>query len=448
MSDLIGKHAIVVGARMGGLAAAKTLSFHFNNVTVLERDSWSSNAAPRPGTPQARHLHALLAGGLIALNELLPGIETELEQAGAIRLTAESLRMERPGFDPFPQRDVGISWLSMSRPLLEFATRQIAGRQTNIELRGNCRVKEIVALPDGSAIAGVCYERPDGGLETLSADFVVDASGRGQLTLAALDSMGFQKPDEDEIGIDIAYSTLVFERPEAAPSNWKGVIVLPSAPDASRGAFLSPIENNRWIVSIAANHGDTPPGDVEGFLAFVSTLRTPTIYDALKHAKPLGQVIRFLLPCSARRHFETLQRFPRGLLPIGDAICRFNPVFGQGMSVAAQEAGILNRLLGARAKAIDPLDGLAPAFFAAIQDVLEAPWGVATSDFIYPKTRGRRPEGFEQRLRYNIGLLRLAAEDPSIHKLLVEVNQLLRGPSVLRAPEIAERVARLMAAPA
>jgi 2-polyprenyl-6-methoxyphenol hydroxylase-like FAD-dependent oxidoreductase len=448
MSDLIGKHAIVVGAGMGGLAAAKAVSGHFDHVTVLERDILSSDTEPRQGTPQARHLHALLAGGLSALKELLPGIETELEQAGAVRLATEDVRLERPGFDPYPQRELGLSWLSVSRPLLEFVTRQVVKRQKNIELLGNCRVREFIGLPDGSAVTGVHYETSDGRIETLSADLVVDASGRGKLSFAALESMNLPKPEETEIGIDIAYSTAVFERPEDAPSTWKIVMVLPSAPGDSRGALLSPIENNRWIVSVGGNHGDAPPGDMEGFLAFVKTLRTTTIYDAVKDARPVGQIIRYLLPCSTRRHFERTQHFPRGLLPVGDAICRFNPVFGQGMSVAAQEAVILNRLLSARAGEIDPLEGLASAFFDKIQDVLETPWGIATSDFIYPKTRGQRPSDFERRIQFNIALVRLGAQDPSIHKLMIEVNHLLKPQSTLRAPEIAERVVKLMAAPA
>jgi len=177
-------------------------------------------------------------------------------------------------------------------------------------------------------------------------------------------------------------------------------------------------------------------------------LRTPTIYDGIKNAKPIGPIIRFLLPSSVRRRFETVQRFPSGLLPIGDAICRFNPVFGQGMSVAAQEAVILDRLLKARAADTDPLDGLASVFFAEIQGVLETPWGIATSDFIYPKTRGERPANFEQRMQFNLGLVRLGAQDPSVQKLLTEVNHLLKPQSALRAPEISERVVKLMAAPA
>ena len=448
MSHLIGKHVVIVGAGIGGLAAAKALSAHFDQVTVLERDPLPLDATPRQGTPQARHLHALLAGGLVALNDLLPGIEAELEQAGAIRLTPQSLRLDRPGFDPYPQRDLGLSWLSISRPMLEFITRQAVGRQKNIELLGGCRVTEFLALPGGSAVSGVRFETSDGRVEAVTADLVVDASGRGRMTLDALESMGFPKTEENEIGIDMAYSTAIFEQPVDGPSGWKGVIVLPSAPRENRGAFLSPIENNRWIVSVGANHGDTPPGDMQGFLEFVKSLRTATIYNAIKNAKPIGPIFRFVLPSSVRRRFETRQRFPRGLLPIGDAICRFNPVFGQGMSVAAQEAVILGRLLKARDADADPLDGLAAVFFAEIQGVLETPWGIATSDFVYPKTRGERPANFEQRMQFNLGLVRLGAQDPSVQKLMIEVNHLLKPHSALRSPELSERVARLMAMPA
>ena len=448
MSHFVGKHVVVVGAGMGGLAAAKALSAYFDQVTVLERDPLRSDATPRQGTPQARHLHALLAGGLVALNELLPGIEKELEQAGAVRLTPQSLRLDRPGFDPYPQRDLGLSWLSISRPMLEFVTRQAVSRQKNIRLLGGCRVTEFLASPGGTSVAGVRYETSDGSVDTISADLTVDASGRGMMTLGALERMGFSKTEETEIGIDMAYSTAIFEQPIDAPSTWKGVIVLPSAPHDNHGGFLSPIENNRWIVSVGANHGDVPPGDMQGFLEFAKSLRTPTIYDAIRNAKPIGPIVRFLLPSSVRRRFEAVQRFPGGLLPLGDAICRFNPVFGQGMSVAAQEAVILDRLLKARVAATDPLDGLAAVFFAQIQGVLETPWGIATSDFIYPKTRGERPANFEQRMQFNLGLVRLGAQDPSVQKLLTEVNHLLKPQSALRAPEISERVAKLMAAPA
>jgi 2-polyprenyl-6-methoxyphenol hydroxylase-like FAD-dependent oxidoreductase len=415
---------------MSGLAAAKALTSYFARVSVLERDVLEQEADPRPGVPQGWHVHALLAGGLAALEELFPGIEADLERAGAVRLSSSDLRWERPGFDPFPQRELGLSWLSASRPLLELVTRQAAVRSNRIEFRDGCRVKTLFV--DGREVTGVGCESASGGVETIKADFVVDATGRGTLTSSTLDMMGFPKPEETEIGIDIAYSTAVFERPQDAPSGWKTVIVLPSAPGSSRSSVLAPIENNRWIVGIAGNHGDAPPGDMEGFLAFTRTLRTPTIYEAIKGAKVVGEIARFMLPCSKRLHFERLTHFPCGLLPVGDALCRFNPAYAQGMSVAVQEAVLLRQLLSERAADVDPLDGLASAFFAEVQTVLETPWGSATNDFIYPATRGERPADLEQRLQFSRAVTHLAAQHPSIHKLTFEVNQLLKPQSALR----------------
>jgi hypothetical protein len=151
-----------------------------------------------------------------------------------------------------------------------------------------------------------------------------------------------------------------------------------------------------------------------------------------------------------RRHFERLDVFPRGLLPIGDAICRFNPVYGQGMSVAALEACLLQRLLqrlaGDRLGGdSDPIAGLAPTFFAEIQTLIETPWSVAILDFVFPDTRGQRPADFETTLKFGIALTRLAAEDPDVHKLTVEVQHLLRPRSVYRDPALVQRVLAKMA---
>jgi 2-polyprenyl-6-methoxyphenol hydroxylase-like FAD-dependent oxidoreductase len=449
MSSLVKRKAVVIGAGMGGLAVAKALANHFGRVTVLDRDSLPSQAEPRSGTPQARHTHVLIAGGLKALTVLFPGFDGDVHKAGGVKIrVGQDLRMERPGFDPFPARDLGLDTYSASRPFFELVTRQRIEQQENIELLAKSRVTELIASADGSAVTAVRWESPDGQAQTLHADLIVDASGRGTLTLALLEALRLPKPEENEIGIDQAYSTAIFERPSNAPSSWKGVMVLPSAPNSSRGGFLFPIEDNKWIVSLGGNHGDAPPGDFDGFLGFLKSLRTPTMYNAVKDAKPVGEIARFVLPSSVRRHFEKIQKFPRGLLTIGDTICRFNPVFGQGMSVAAQQAVMLDQILNKRADGPEVLAGLAQEFFAAIQEVIEAPWAVAMNDFVYPKTRGQRPVDFEQRLQYGVALTRLAAEDAAVHKLVAEVNSLLKPQSALREPELAQRVKDRMAAAA
>ena len=445
-STLIGKQAVVVGAGMAGLTAAAALADRFDRVVVLERDTLPSEPAYRAGTPQARHVHGLLFSGQLALGELFPGFEQDLAQAGAVPLRAGlDVRVERPGYDPFPQRDLGWSGYAASRPTIECAVRQRVESQATIALRHGCRVREVLASPDGAVVTGVRCENDSGASETIAADLVVDASGRGSLTLALLQSMGLPLPEETTIGIDLGYATCIFAIPDDASTEWKGVMTFGQVPQNTRGGLMLPLEGNRWMVTVAGLHGDVPPGDADGFLTYARSLRTPTIYNAISGAKCLDGVARYRFTGSVRRHFERLDVFPRGLLPIGDAICRFNPVYGQGMSVAALEACLLKRLLKRPEEDGDSIAGLAPTFFAEMQSLIETPWSVATLDFVFPETRGQRPADFEITLKFGIALTRLAAEDPAVHRLTLEVQHLLKPRSVYRDPVLMQRVLAKMA---
>jgi 2-polyprenyl-6-methoxyphenol hydroxylase-like FAD-dependent oxidoreductase len=447
MPELLGRHAIVVGAGIGGLTAAKALSSYFSNVTVLERDALPAAPIARTGTPQARQVHVLLRGGLDALIEFFPELETELERAGAVRVRVGSQsRLEMPGFDPFPKRDPGFDYLCMTRPLVECVLRRFVEQQGNIALKSRCRVTQFLESPDRDRVTAVRFDEADGRSRELAADLIVDASSRGALTLELLDKIGLPRPQETEISIDLHYATAMFEIPPAAPGDWRTVLHRPAA-QSGRGGLLVPVENNCWQVNLIGI-GEPVPQSVADFIAFAKTLRTHTIHDAIERAVPIGPIYRFGFPSSIRRRFEMLDSFPHRLLPLGDAICRFNPAFGQGMSVAAQEVIILLRLIEARALDADPLKDLAQSFFAAIQGVLAAPWAVAESDFIYETTRGQRPSDFHQRLRFNSALQRVAAEDATVHRIMSEVNHLVKPPSALRDPQILSQVTALMAASA
>ncbi len=441
---LIGKQAVVIGAGMGGLAAAGALADHFERVVVLERDTLPPDAAHRAGTPQSRHVHGLLAGGQRALGELFPGFEQDLASAGAVPLRVTlDVRIEMPGYDPFPQRDLGIVTYAMSRPLIELVVRRRVERHANITLRPRCRVRDLVPSADRAAVIAVCFENADGKSEMLSTDLVVDASGGGNLTRSLLESIGQPMPEDTVIGVDIGYATAVFAVPDGAPSDWKAMRTVPNIRESTRGCLMLPLEGGRWMVTIGGRHGDKPPGDGDGFLAFTRQLRTSTLNDAIRQAKRLGDVVRFGFSASVWRHFERLETFPRGLLPFSDAICRFNPVFGQGMSVAAQEAVLLRRLLGGREG--DPLGGLAPAFFAEACGLIETPWAsAAVPDLAFPETKGQRPPDLDRMLKFRRALNRLAAEDPVVHKLTSEVGHLLKPRSVLRDPGLVERVQAMM----
>jgi 2-polyprenyl-6-methoxyphenol hydroxylase-like FAD-dependent oxidoreductase len=447
MTAQVGRQAVVIGAGIGGLAAACAVSDYFENVIVLERDELPERATSRAGTPQAQHTHALLGGGARALESLFPGFTTALTEAGAAtyRIGLDVLT-EMPGFDPFPRRDLGWDAYAMSRPLAEYAMRQKLLKRPNVVLRDNCRVARLVTTDETGAVSAVRLAGSRGTGETLAAELVVDTSNRGVLTLDALKATNRQVPAESTVGIDMAYATALFAIPDDAQRHWKGVFTFPKPPEGRRGALMLPIEGNRWTLSLGGAHGDAPPGDLDGFLAFAKELRTPTIYRAIKDAEPMGDVVRFAFPESVRRHFERLESFPRGLLPLGDSVCRFNPIYGQGMAVAAKEACVLRDLLAARESAIDPLDGLAAAFFAEIQEVLDTPWTTAAvADFVYPETRGDRPLDLETTLSFGQAIVRLAARDPDVHKLRMEVLNLLKPRSVYRDPAFVARVRAVMA---
>ena len=448
MSSLIGKQALVVGAGMGGLTAARVLADYFEQVLVLERDTLPAQAKARSGIPQGKHVHVLLAGGQQALCELFPGFERDLVETEAVALkTGLDVLMERPGTDDVPQRDLGFVSYAQSRPQLELNVRQRVLAQPNIELRQQCRVQAFVASEDGASVSGLIYTQADRQGQTVETDLIVDASGRGALTLNLLESMGHALPEETTIGVNIAYATAVFEIPDDAPPDWKGVFTLPQAPEHSRGGLLMPMEGQRWILSLGGRqNGEEPPADVEGFMAFVRQLRTPTIYNAIQHAKRLGDIASYRFPESAYRHYEGFDAFPQGLLPLGDAICRFNPVYGQGMSVAAQEARALGHLLADRLSSPTPLDGLAQAFFAEAEAIIDTPWAMAAiPDFIYSETRGERPADFEQQLKVGMAMGKLAARDPAVHKLIAEVAHLLKPRSIYQDPEIQQRLQEVMA---
>jgi 2-polyprenyl-6-methoxyphenol hydroxylase-like FAD-dependent oxidoreductase len=235
MSNPILKQAAVIGAGMGGLAAAKAVAPHFEKVIVFECDSLPDEPAPRAGTPQARHTHGLLAGGHRALDRLFPGIELDFIAAGAVRMRfRRDTRYEVPGFDPFPQRDLGLDQFLLSRPALELVCRRWVERERNIEFRPRMRVTELTASPDNRGVAGVRFEDTRGTLRSLAADLVVDASGRASPTLRFLEAISSAKPAQIEIGVDQAYATAIFEMPDDAPADWLGVLHQPTPPGSSR----------------------------------------------------------------------------------------------------------------------------------------------------------------------------------------------------------------------
>ncbi len=442
MGGLNGR-AVVIGAGMGGLTAAAAIAPFFAHVTIVDRDVLPDAALPRVGVPQGRLLHALLAGGQQALEDLFPGFTDAILAAGAaVVRNNEDVRFELPGYDPFPQRDLGLVSYWLSRPLLEGVVRRLLKKQADVTIRERCRARTLELGPDGAAVTGVRATRDGVNEELIPADLVVDASGRCTLTLAAIEALGRPPPEETTVGVDLSYASAVVTGAEI-PAAWKVVMTMPETPQSTRGGLLGPLENGRTIIAVGGRKHDAPAAGWEGFLEFARGLRTPLIYEAIKNATPEGEIARYGFPESVRRHFVRLAPLPRGLLPIADSLCRFNPVYGQGMTLAAQEARLLKRLLAERNGA---LDGLAETFFAEAEASIDAAWQMsAIPDFTFPETRGERPPNFDAMLQYGRAFTALAARDAEVHKLDALVRNLLVPPAALADPAIMQRVLAILA---
>src|SRR5262249_14896004 len=260
MSSLVGQRAVVIGAGIGGLSAAGALAGYFEEVVILERDRLPASIGSRRGTPQDGHPHALLVGGRQALDEIFPGVGMDLLRAGAVPIRlSEDVRNERPDVGALPRRDLGLTVLGASRPLIESVLRRRATAIGNIVLHPERRVTEIVPAIAGPAVRGARFDAGSGGSSMLEADLVVDASGRGALTCDLLRRLGLQLPDETEVGVDITTSAVEVPIPAQAPTDWKLVVTLANPPTLQLSAVLVPIEENRWVLAVAQRGAGARP---------------------------------------------------------------------------------------------------------------------------------------------------------------------------------------------
>jgi 2-polyprenyl-6-methoxyphenol hydroxylase-like FAD-dependent oxidoreductase len=438
----LGRRAIVIGAGIGGLSAAGALAKYFERVDILERDRLTAAAGSRSGTPQDRHPHGLLAGGLRALDRIFPEFKRDLAAAGAVPITfARDVQFERPDVGVMPKRDFGISVLCATRPLIELVLRRRAEAVANIVLRPASRVTGIVPAAGGAGVRGVQFVNDSGRSETLDTDLVVDASGRGAPTLTLLDALGWERPQMTEIGVDITYATAVVEIPPNATTEWKAVLTLPDPPHLALHGGLVPIEDRHWIVAIADHSATARIVTWDAFLDASRSLITPTVYNALRYAEPPEGIRHYRFPVSTWKHFERLPRLPRGVLPVADALCRFNPIHGQGMSSAGKQALLLQDVLSRAVAEPDPIAAAQAGFMAEFATVLETPWTMSTSaDLAFPQTRGERPDNFAEARQFEAALFRAAVADPVVHRAMLEVAQLLQPNQRLQEPDIVRRI--------
>ena len=427
-------HAVVVGASMAGLLAARVLTDRFETVTVVEKDILPDDPAHRPGTPQARHIHVLQQAGQETLDDLFPGFSDDVTDAGGLVLgLGHDVRIyQEGGFlarcpDPVPQ-------YTASRAVIEQLTRRRVRDCDGVTIRDDAPFTGYLTDDEGSTIGGVRV-RAAGGEREIAAEVVVDATGRSSRTPAWLEANGFQSPPRDEVTIDLTYSTVLLDRPT---DRREAFLVLPDPP-RTRGAAVFPIEDGRWLLTLAGMHGDEPPRESDGFADYADSLPVPDVCRLLEeHPMCSGEIHRYPFPSSIRRRYEALDRFPDGLLVVGDAVASFNPIYGQGMSVAALEAVQLHHVL-----ASSDLDDVGRRFFERAAPVIDDAWRLSVgSDFQFPQTRGPKPAGTDLVNRYVGRLLRKAHGNGRLTEAFAGVVTMQDRPSSLFHPRTAWRVLR------
>lgn len=441
------QHAIVIGASIAGLLAARVLTDHFERVTLIERDQLPAAPAARSGVPQARHAHILLVRGRRILDQLFPDLINELVAHGAVLFdTTADLKLLTPtGWTP--RVPTGYLTVSCTRDLLEWHVRQRLHQHPRISFLQQTDATSLLADPVGTTITGVRVRSraANHAVQELLAEVVVDASGRGSHAPQWLGELGYPAPPETIVNPFLGYASRIFAEPTDLKVDWKAVLIQARAPTLMRAGAILPIEGRRWIVTLAGYGRDYPPNDEAGYMEFAKSLADPFIYDSLRDAKPLTPINGYQRTENHMRHYERLARFPENFFVTGDAVSAFNPVYGQGMTNAARGALTLDKALRAGRR------GASRAFQVEIAKQNETPWLMAiTEDYRFPTTEGAKPGITTRAVQWYISrVIETAVDKPAVFDAFNAVTHLMMPPSVLFSPHMLLQVLRhRVAAPA
>jgi 2-polyprenyl-6-methoxyphenol hydroxylase-like FAD-dependent oxidoreductase len=432
-----GNHAIVIGASISGLLAARVLSAHFDRVTVFDRDTLPLSVENRRAVPQGNHGHGLLASGLRGLTTLFPSIDRDLVDGGAVPGdVVGNMRWFQHGHykAKFPS---GLGGLLLSRPLLEVTVRRQVLRLPNVRIVDNSKVTGLL-VADG-VVNGVRLHQSGEAASSVVADLVVDAGGRGSKSPEWLDDLGYGRPAVEEVNVGIGYTTRIYRRLPSHLDGDLGALIAPKPPQEKRIGFMLALEGNRWIVTLGGWLGNHAPTDPAGFLEFARSLGRPDIYDVIAHAEPLTHAVTYSFPSNQRRRYERFTKFPGNYLVMGDALCSFNPLYGQGMSVATLEALALRGIL----EHASSVRGVWQPFFKEAGRIIDGPWTIAAgSDFAFEGVTGPEPFGTRLVNWYLDRVHKAASTDRHVCRAFFEVANLLAPATSLFRPSILARVWR------
>lgn len=433
--------AVVLGASIAGLLAARVLSERFDDVVLLERDALPDGPLPRKGTPHAVHPHGLLARGLQVLEQLFPGFTLEMQARGGLSgdMTADvAFEAGRRRFAPCR---AGLQALVVSRLAIESAIRARVLARPNV--RALTGVAVLAPSHRAGRVDGARWRDPDGTERTLPAALVVDCTGRGSQAPKWLADWGYAGLHEERVEIGIAYASAYFRRTGTlarGPGLEKvGVFGAVTNAQPRPGVLLAQEPDAqgtpRWVVAVGGFRDDQPDATLEGLRAHARSIGSPELDRVAHEGELLGEAMRYRMPHSQRRRYEWMRRLPRGFVVMGDAITSFNPIYGQGMTVSACEALALQRELARTGRDVDPR-----RFFRAAARVVDIPWQVAVGgDLSIDAVPGRRPLPVRAVNAYIARLYRVAPDDPVVSLAFQRVVHLLDAPAALFAPKVMVR---------
>ena len=449
-------HAIVLGASIAGLLAARVLSESFAKVTIFDRDELPVDHSPRRGVPQGAHPHGLLARGRQALEELFDDFVPHMTALGALPVDILRDMVWVNDGHRLPRQESGLLGLCVSRPLLEGYVRDRVSQLSNVEIKHRTEALGLLANHDRSRVIGArVLARGLGALpwrlrgvggppgevlvrgdepQEVHAELVVDATGRGNRGPTWLSQLGYDRPAEEHVDPMTAYMSRDYRR-VSGDADFSAIVQGPW-PGNPAGAVAIAADGDRWMVTlIGCGTGNYPPSDPEAFLEFTRRLPSQQLYELLSKAEPLGPPMKLRLPASVRRRYEYTERLPEGLIAFGDAICAFNPAYGQGMTVAAAEALELRDCL-AKGR-----NGLPKRFYARAAQVIDVPWDIAVgADLRYEHVAGPRSRKVSFLNSYVGRLHGAAAQHAGVAKAFLSVANLMSPPQTLFKPSVLARV--------
>lgn len=428
-----GQRAIILGASMSGLFAARVLADAYETVTIIEKDELPDTPDSRDGVPQGNHPHLLLKAGQQTIEDFFPGFCEKLLTAGGLLIdwTSDLYYYDEGGY--IAGGPTRIPMYAASRPLFEIIVRRQVAQINEVEFRENCQFRSYLTNSDETAVTGIEMWDEAGSTERLTADLVVDATGRTSRTPAWLDTIGYQSPPVDEVEINVTYGTVQLSRPD----DDRRMLFIPPSGSRTKGGGAFPIENNRWLVTLVGIHDDQPPSDPDSYIEYARDLPGPNLGQLLASHEWVNETIKqYPFASSIWRHYESLDRFPDNLLVIGDAVASFNPIYGQGMSVTAMEALQLHHLL-----ADTPPSALALRFFDQNARLVRIAWRLSVgADFQFEQTQGPKPFGTDLFNWYVSRLIRSAHTDGVLANRFARVVMMDSSPTALIHPDTLYRV--------